>query len=144
VAPIPTFEEVAASARVGYVRGDIGADVEDAPTSATAAAAAAAGAGTGTESVGGEEVATFTLCCPIGVISHRDGVHACEPSRGKESVTVFAFLGYDAASDTSLVQVRCRALFTVPIYLGRYLSLSSPYLSLVQVRRGTRVGCREY
>ena len=152
VAPIPTFEEVAGSARVGYVRGDIGVDVEDAPSSAAAAAAAAAGAGAETESVGGVEAATFTLCCPIGVISHRDGVHACEPRRGKESVTVFSFLGYDAASDTSLVQVRCRALFIAPIYLGLYLSLSSlylslssPYPSLVQVRRGTRgSGCRDY
>ncbi len=40
--------------------------------------------------------------CPIGVISHRDGVHACHPS-GKLSLSQFIGAGYDNLSDTSLV-----------------------------------------
>ena len=43
-------------------------------------------------------------------MSHREGVHACDP-RGKPSLSLFRSLGYDAASDSSLVL--CRA------YTGR-------------------------
>jgi 23S rRNA-/tRNA-specific pseudouridylate synthase len=50
------------------------------------------------------ESGNFTLRCPIGVISHRDGVHACDPLEGKEAMTGFRMLGYDNISDTSLVE----------------------------------------
>lgn len=43
--------------------------------------------------------------CPIGVVSQRDGVHACDPD-GKPSLSIFRCLGYDPDSDTSLVACR--------------------------------------
>ena len=43
--------------------------------------------------------------CPLGVVSQRDGVHACDPT-GKPSLSIFRCLGYDAATDTSLVECR--------------------------------------
>jgi len=43
--------------------------------------------------------------CPLGVVSQRDGVHACDPT-GKPSLSIFRSLGYDAVSDTSLVECR--------------------------------------
>ena len=43
--------------------------------------------------------------CPIGVVSQRDGVHACDPD-GKASLSIFRCLGYDPDSDTSLVACR--------------------------------------
>jgi len=43
--------------------------------------------------------------CPIGVVSQRDGVHACDPD-GKPSLSIFRCLGYDSDSDTSLVACR--------------------------------------
>jgi hypothetical protein len=45
------------------------------------------------------------LQCPIGVLSHRDGVHACDPA-GKPSLSGFRMLGYCAQTDTSLVECR--------------------------------------
>jgi RNA pseudouridylate synthase len=38
-------------------------------------------------------------------MSHREGIHGCDPA-GKTSITVFKMLGYDADSDTSLVECR--------------------------------------
>ena len=43
--------------------------------------------------------------CPLGVISPRDGVHACDPS-GKPSLSIFRSLGYCAETDTSLIECR--------------------------------------
>lgn len=43
--------------------------------------------------------------CPLGVVSQRDGVHACDPT-GKPSLSIFRCLGYDAVTDTSLVECR--------------------------------------
>ena len=43
--------------------------------------------------------------CPIGVISQRDGVHACDPT-GKPCLSIFRCLGYCAETDTSLVECR--------------------------------------
>ena len=45
------------------------------------------------------------LRCPLQVVSHREGIHACNPG-GKESLSAFKMLGYDGASDTSLVMCR--------------------------------------
>ena len=47
----------------------------------------------------------FILKCPVGVLSYRDGVHACRAD-GKVSISAFKSLAYDAASDTSLVECR--------------------------------------
>jgi hypothetical protein len=41
--------------------------------------------------------------CPIGVINHRQGIHACILS-GKASVSSFKCLGYSEESDTSLIE----------------------------------------
>lgn len=43
------------------------------------------------------------LKCPVGVSSFREGTHACAVD-GKKSLSIFKFLGYNAASDTSLVE----------------------------------------
>lgn len=45
------------------------------------------------------------LRCPLQVLSHREGIHACNPG-GKESLSAFKMMGYDRASDTSLVLCR--------------------------------------
>lgn len=45
------------------------------------------------------------LRCPLKVVSHREGIHACNPS-GKESLSAFKMLNYDRVSDTSLVICR--------------------------------------
>ncbi len=45
------------------------------------------------------------LQCPIGVVSYRDGIHACDPD-GKISLSGFRSLGYHAETDTSLVECR--------------------------------------
>jgi 23S rRNA-/tRNA-specific pseudouridylate synthase len=44
------------------------------------------------------------LRCPVGVVSFREGIHACAVD-GKQSVSTFRCLGYDEASDTTLVEV---------------------------------------
>ena len=46
---------------------------------------------------------TLFLKCPVGVSSFREGTHACAVD-GKKSLSIFKFLGYNAASDTSLVE----------------------------------------
>mmetsp|Transcript_54519 Transcript_54519/g.152022 ORF Transcript_54519/g.152022 Transcript_54519/m.152022 type:complete len:476 (-) Transcript_54519:92-1519(-) len=43
------------------------------------------------------------LCCPLRCVSHRDGVHECHPE-GRPAITIFACVGYDDASNTSLVK----------------------------------------
>jgi hypothetical protein len=43
------------------------------------------------------------LSCPVGVASFREGVHTCCLT-GKQSVSMFRFIGYDGDSDTSLVE----------------------------------------
>ena len=43
--------------------------------------------------------------CPLAVLSYREGVHACA-SDGRPSLSRFRGLGYDAASDTSLVECK--------------------------------------
>jgi 23S rRNA-/tRNA-specific pseudouridylate synthase len=48
---------------------------------------------------------SLILRCPLQVVSHREGIHSCNPG-GKESVSGFKMLGYDEDSDTSLVQCR--------------------------------------
>jgi tRNA pseudouridine synthase 9 len=40
--------------------------------------------------------------CPIGVLSHRDGIHVCHPN-GKSSLSQFSLVGYDKLTDTSLI-----------------------------------------
>lgn len=40
--------------------------------------------------------------CPLGILNHKDGSHACRTD-GKNSVSGFHSLGYDEASDTSLI-----------------------------------------
>lgn len=45
------------------------------------------------------------LRVPISVVSHREGVHSCDPG-GKVSVSAFRGLGYCAETDTSLVECR--------------------------------------
>jgi len=47
----------------------------------------------------------FILKCPVGVVSYRDGIHACRAD-GKVSISAFKPLAYDATSDTSLVECR--------------------------------------
>ena len=47
----------------------------------------------------------FILKCPVGVVSYRDGVHACRAD-GKVSISAFKSLAYDAESDTSLIECR--------------------------------------
>lgn len=47
----------------------------------------------------------YWISCPIGVLSHRDGVHACDPE-GKPSISVFRKLGYDPITNTSLMECR--------------------------------------
>ena len=124
VGQTPSFEEVVASGRVGYCVGplslpsttdtaDVHADKGDnadgkcvsgemSMTSEEKSEEGEKGAKSESSSVHAG-LSRFTLCCPIGVISHRDGVHACSPV-GKESVTTFVSLGYDATTDTSLIQ----------------------------------------
>ena len=54
---------------------------------------------------------TILISCPLVTINHKDGVHACDPSMstkqyqetGKAAVSIFHCLGFDEASDTSLV-----------------------------------------
>ena len=43
------------------------------------------------------------LKCPVGVIDFREGLHACAMD-GKQSLSIFKFLGYNSASNTSLVE----------------------------------------
>ncbi len=64
---------------------------------------AAANVGFRYENTGGESGSLLWVQCPIGVVSHRDGVHACDPD-GKASLSSFRLLGYCADSDTSLVE----------------------------------------
>lgn len=45
----------------------------------------------------------LTVRVPVGVVSHREGVHACLPS-GKASMSSFDALSYCAHSDTTLVR----------------------------------------
>ncbi len=60
----------------------------------------------GVSSAGVAEIhSVLWLQCPIGVLSHRDGVHACDPL-GKPSLSGFRSLGYCADTDTSLVECR--------------------------------------
>ena len=47
----------------------------------------------------------LVLRCPIGVLSHRDGIHAVNPA-GKVSVTSFRPLSYIEADNTSVVECR--------------------------------------
>lgn len=55
----------------------------------------------------GREVQEVWLQCGLGVVSHREGVHACDPTpAGKPSLSMFRLLGYDPGSDTSLVECR--------------------------------------
>ena len=48
---------------------------------------------------------TLLVRCPIGVVSFKLGEHSCDPA-GRPSLSAFRALGYDAASDTSLVWCR--------------------------------------
>lgn len=101
----PTVAEVAASSRVGYWT---------CPAPPTAAVAAGFNPSTGlpassplpapatARQAGGE---MLYVLCPVTVLSYRDGVHACDPD-GKPSLSLFRCLGYDADSDTSLVECR--------------------------------------
>lgn len=45
--------------------------------------------------------------CPLRCVSHRDGVHECHPL-GRMAATEFVRVGYDQASNTSLI--RCSPL----------------------------------
>lgn len=47
----------------------------------------------------------YWVDCPLGVVSHRDGVHACDPT-GKPSLSIFRTLGYCELTDTSLIHCR--------------------------------------
>jgi hypothetical protein len=47
----------------------------------------------------------YAIQCPINVVSHREGIHACDHT-GKQSVSHFRMLGYDTSSDTSLIECR--------------------------------------
>ena len=57
------------------------------------------------------------LSCPLAILSYREGVYCNDPesSLGRESLSAFKSLGYDRASDTSLVL--CRPL------TGRYVRM---------------------
>lgn len=52
-----------------------------------------------------EHPGMLLLRCPLQVLNHKDGVHACNPA-GKESLSGFKHMGYDEKSDTSLVLCR--------------------------------------
>lgn len=56
------------------------------------------------------------LKCPVGIINHREGIHACRTD-GKVSLSAFQCLGYDSKSDTSLILCR---LFTGRTHQLRY------------------------
>lgn len=43
------------------------------------------------------------VSCPLRVLNPREGIHTCDPS-GKESFSAFRCLGFDEASNTSLVE----------------------------------------
>lgn len=48
---------------------------------------------------------TYYLKCPVGVLSHREGIHMCtEEAHGKQSVSSFTCKGYCEKSDTSLIE----------------------------------------
>jgi 23S rRNA-/tRNA-specific pseudouridylate synthase len=64
---------------------------------------ASAGVGIGTSE---EHYPGWTLLrCPLSVVSHREGIHSCDPN-GKDSLSCFKFLAYDENSRTSLVLCR--------------------------------------
>lgn len=54
---------------------------------------------------GYDDMKRLVLRCPVGVINFRDGVHACRPD-GKQAISTFTCLSYDAESDTSLVECK--------------------------------------
>lgn len=62
--------------------------------------------GEGASIDGEDEYMEIALSCPLACISHREGVHACDPDNGKPSLSFFRFIGYDEGSDTSLVECR--------------------------------------
>lgn len=94
--PAASPEEVGRAPNVGY---RYLADSE--PATATAAVGGAAA----DEGLPDAEKRVLWLQCPIGVVSFRDGVHACDPA-GKASLSGFRLLGYCARTDTSLVECR--------------------------------------
>lgn len=46
----------------------------------------------------------YTLVCPLAPQSYRDGLHACHPVHGKQSITRFRPLKYNSVDDTTLVE----------------------------------------
>jgi hypothetical protein len=50
-----------------------------------------------------DDSAWLVLSCPLGVASHKEGIHTC-CTTGRVSVSKFRLVDYDAASDTSLVE----------------------------------------
>ena len=48
----------------------------------------------------------LVVLCPLGVVNHRNGEHACNPISGKHSLSLFKSLGYCAETNTSLVECR--------------------------------------
>ena len=113
---IKPFEELAQDESVGYAwssgagGADLGVDEEDkggdnrggGGVDSADASSSGHGAGQGAGQGAGR---WLLLRAPIRVVSHREGVHCCDPL-GKVSLSAFRSLGYCAATNTSLVECR--------------------------------------
>ena len=71
---VPSFESVANSNGVGYGYG---------------------------KDNDGDDV--LVLRCPVGIVSYKGAIHACKVD-GKTAISTFKCIGYDSATDTSLLQ----------------------------------------